>query len=56
MVIVEKDCTPEKVYAEIKGLLASKDRRTEMGKALRGMVTLDSAERICDIIEKLAKR
>ncbi|MGM9605655.1 MAG: undecaprenyldiphospho-muramoylpentapeptide beta-N-acetylglucosaminyltransferase [Faecousia sp.] len=55
VVIVEKDCSAEKVYAEIKSLLADPSRRAEMGKNLRQMVTLDSAERICDIVEKLAR-
>lgn len=55
VVIVEKDCSAQKVYAEIKSLLADPNRRAEMGKNLRQMVTLDSAERICDIVEKLAK-
>ena len=55
VVMVEKECSAEKLYAEIKTLLADPDRRTEMGKNLRQMVTLDSAERICDIVEKLAK-
>ena len=56
VVIVEKDCSAEKVYEEIKSLLADPDRRAEMGKNLRQMVTMDSAERICDIVEQLAKR
>ena len=55
VVMVEKECSAEKLYAEIKTLLADPDRRTEMGKNLRQMVTLDRAERICDIVEKLAK-
>ena len=37
-------------------MLADPDRRAEMGKNLRRMVTMDSAERICDIVEQLAKR
>ena len=56
VVIVEKDCSAEKVYEEMKSLLADPDRRAEMGKNLRRMVTMDSAERICDIVEQLAKR
>lgn len=56
VVIVEKDCSAEKVYEEMKSLLADPDRRAEMGKNLRQMVTMDSAERICDIVEQLAKR
>ena len=55
VVMVEKDCTPEKLYGEIKSLLSDPERRAEMGKNLRRMVTLDSAERICDIVEELAK-
>ena len=56
VVIVEKDCSAEKVYEEIKSLLENPDRRAEMGKNLRRMVAVDSAERICDIVEQLAKR
>lgn len=56
VVILEKDCAPEKVYAEIKSLLDNPQRRAEMGKNLREMVTMDSAERICGIVEELAKR
>lgn len=56
VVIVEKDCCAEKLYEEIKSLLADPDRRAEMGKNLRQMVTMDSTERICDIVEQLAKR
>ena len=56
VVILEKDCTPEVLYAEVQGLLVDEERRVKMGKALRGLVKLDSAERICDIAEELAKR
>lgn len=55
VVMLEKDCTPEKVYAEIQALLADADRREAMSKALKEMVRLDSCERICDIIEELTK-
>ena len=52
--ILEKDCTAEKVMAEIQSLLADKERRENMGKTLRSMVRLDSTQRICDIVEELA--
>ena len=55
VVILEKDCSPEVLYAEVQGLLVDEQRRENMSKALRGMVKLDSAERICDIVEELAK-
>lgn len=50
VVILEKECTPEKVYSEITNLLSQPELRKQMGKNLREMVRLDSAERICDII------
>ena len=55
VVILEKDCTPEVLYAELQGLLVDEERREQMSKALRGLVKIDSAERICDIVEELAK-
>ena len=55
VVILERDCTPEILYAEVQGLLVDELRREEMSKSLRGMVKIDSAERICDLVEELAK-
>lgn len=55
VLMLEKDCTPEKMYAQIKELLADSDRRQKMTQALHTLVRLDSAERICDIAEELAK-
>ena len=55
VVVLEKDCTPEVLYAEVQGLLVDEQRREEMSKALRGLVKIDSAEHICDIVEELAK-
>ena len=56
VLILEKDCTPEVLYAEVQGLLVDEQRREAMSKALHGIVKLDSAERICDIVEELAKK
>ncbi len=55
VVLLEKECTPERLYAEVKSLLADPARREQMGSSLRQMVRLDSAERICDIVEELTK-
>ena len=52
--ILEKDCTAQRVMAEIQSLLADKERRENMSKTLRSMVRLDSTQRICDIVEELA--
>ena len=53
VLVLEKDCTPEKIYEEIKGLLADHDRRKAMKDTLHTLVRLDSTERICDIVEEL---
>ena len=54
IVVLEKDCTAEKIYGLVKELLADENRRKEMGKALHSLVKLDSAERICAIAEEVA--
>jgi len=56
VVVLEKDCTPEGMYALIRELLADESRREEMSRRLRSEVKLDSTERICDIVEELAKK
>ncbi len=56
VVILEKDCTPELLYGQIKTLLADEARREEMSGKLHAMVRLDSTDRICDIVEQLASR
>jgi len=55
VVVLEADCTPEKMYELVKELLADEKRRENMTRALHGLVKSDSAERICDIVEELAK-
>ena len=56
VVVLEKDCTSEEMYALVKELLADEARREEMSRKLHEMVRLDSTERICDIIEEITKR
>jgi len=56
VVVLEKDCSAEKMYGQIKALLADEQRREEMSRKLHTMVRLNSTERICDIVEELAKR
>ena len=53
IVVLEKDCTPEKIYGLVTELLADEDRRKKMASSLHNMVRLDSTERICDIVEEL---
>ena len=43
-----------KLYDAVTSLLSDKNRQNQMSEALKKMVVLDSAERICDIIQELA--
>ena len=43
-----------KLYDAVTALLSDKNRQNQMSEALKKMVVLDSAERICDIIQELA--
>ena len=56
VVVLEKDCTPEAMYALVKELLADENRRKEMSENLHKLVRLDSTERICDIVEEITNR
>ena len=56
VVVLEKDCSAEKMYALVKELMDDEDRRAQMSRKLHEMVRLDSTERICDIVEELTKR
>ena len=55
VVVLEKDCAPEKMYELVKELLADDHRREQMTNALHALVKTDSAQRICDMVEELAK-
>ena len=46
----------QKLYSAVTELLADQDRRRKMSANLRKLVVLDSAERICDMIEALAQK
>ena len=55
VVILERDCSPEGMYRRITELLADENRREQMTAALHSLVKADSADRICDLVEELAK-
>ena len=56
MVLTEPECTAQKLYETVQALLADPQQRRDMSVALRNMVVLDSADRICDMIEELSLR
>ena len=55
VVVLEKDCNPEMMYKLVTELLEDAERRDRMTVALHSLVKSDSAQRICDIVEELAK-
>jgi UDP-N-acetylglucosamine--N-acetylmuramyl-(pentapeptide) pyrophosphoryl-undecaprenol N-acetylglucosamine transferase len=55
IVITEDQCSGKVLYNTVQQLLEDHDRRKAMSAAVRDMVVLDSAERICDLIEHLAQ-
>ena len=54
VVLLEKDCTAQSLLEQTQLLLSQPERRQTMSRMLQSNVILDSAERICDILEKLA--
>jgi len=55
IVLLEKDCTAQRLYDEITALLQDPARYAAMGKALYSMAVPDSAERLCAVMEGLVK-
>ena len=56
VLLLEKDCTAEAVFTKIQELLENKDAYEGMSKNLLGMAVPDSAERLCDVMQKLIDR
>lgn len=55
ILLLEEECTPQKLYDTVKALLANPERCKQMSARIRSMVLPDAADRICDIVEQLAK-
>ena len=56
VVLLERDATPETLYGQITELLTDTDKYNAMRKALYGISVPDSAERLCAVMEQLAKK
>ena len=56
VVLLEKDCTAQRVYKEIRDLMNDSARSREMSESLKKMVVSNSTDRICRIAEQLAAR
>lgn len=55
-VILEKDCTAQRLYEETGKLLSNAARCRAMRRALLDMAVVDSAQRICQTVLELAKK
>ena len=55
VVMLEKDCTAQALLETIQQILAEPKHYEEMCTAMRTSCVLDSAERICDIMQQLIK-
>ena len=56
VLLLEAQCSPQVLYQTMQQLLEDPARCKEMSKKLRDMAVVDSAERICDIVQSLAKK
>ena len=56
VLLLERDCTGQRLYDEVVSLLGDKERYQAMRRALMESSMPDSADRICDIITELAKK
>jgi len=56
VVLLEQEATPETLYGQISELLSNTDKYNAMRKALFGISVPDSAERLCAVMEQLAKK
>ena len=54
VLLLEKDCSAQKLYEIVEQMLSDEQRYNTMSAALRSACVLDSAERICAIMEELA--
>ena len=55
VLVLEPECTARRMMEEITGLLSDRQRYQDMEKALLKLSVPDSADKLCDIIEQLAK-
>ena len=56
VLLLERDCTANVLYNTVNKLLTDQKCREQMSIALRKDVILDSAERICDILDELTHK
>ena len=55
VLLLEKDCTAQRLMDEVSSLLQDRQRYDEMRKSLLRLAVPDSAERVCSVMETLLK-
>ena len=53
VLLLEKECTPDALYSQIRTLVRDPEKHAAMSRALRSMAVADSTQQICDIMEDL---
>ena len=53
VLLLEKDCSAQRLYELVQEILSDEKRQNAMSAALRSACILDSADRICNIMEEL---
>ena len=56
VLVLESECSGQRLYGEVANLLADDQRQRQMRKALLASAVPDSAQRICDILVELARK
>jgi len=56
VVLTEGEDMGKKLFDAVRQLLSDREKRSAMSASLRKMVMLDSAEKMCDIIEALTEK
>ena len=55
VLVTEAELTPERLFAEIRGLLRNPERRRGMGSAARGLAHADAAGEIAEMVRALCR-
>ena len=56
VVVLEKECSAQRIFEEIQKIVENPQVSEKMQKALHAMVVPDSAERVCAVMEAIMKR
>jgi UDP-N-acetylglucosamine--N-acetylmuramyl-(pentapeptide) pyrophosphoryl-undecaprenol N-acetylglucosamine transferase len=55
VVLLETECTGQRLMEEVRAILGDENRKKQMKSALLAMAVPDSAQRICGVLEELIR-